>query len=371
MIRFATACLMVCAAGALAGAWQEPHFRGGTDTVSIQATVLDRDGRLVTDLARDDFEVLDDGRRQGLTVFASESQPLSIVLMLDRSSSTREHYGLVHNAASEFINQLRPDDRARIGSFSETIRIDPEGFTSSHSALRQILDENLQAEGPTPLWNATVAAMDALVNEDGRRVVLLFTDGRNTPDPGRNLTFDEVRLRAQTTDVMVYAIGLAGTRCVSLSPPPPGSGVLFQRRRPGGVGGGGGQRGPRLPGGLPRPGLPRILPPLEPTRPRWEPPDRPAPEADRRCFRTEPDSNLRALAEVGGGAYFELDDASNLRSTFTRIADELHHQYAMAYPMPAADGKPHQIEVRLRRSGLTVRARRGYIAPVHELEQGR
>jgi VWFA-related protein len=341
----------------LTGAWQEPRFRSGTNTVSIYATVVDRDGHLVTNLQRDDFSVFDDGKLQPLSVFANDLQAITAVLMIDRSTSAEDSFDLVRDAAAEFVDNLVPGDRAKIGSFSEAIRIDPERFTADREELHRILRENLQPDGPTPLWNATSAAMDALSGEEGRRVVLLFTDGKDTPDPGRSVTFDQLLARVQIDDAIVYGIGLAGERCVSLTPLPRSGGILYQRPsrpRP---------RGPSLPGPIRRPpGLPRILPPLGGTPP-WTRPTEPATEADRRCFRNDPDPHLRTLAEAGGGGYFELDDADDLRATFTRIANELHHQYVLAYPVPVLDGKPHRIEVRVRKSGAIVRARRAYVAP--------
>src|SRR5688572_7649746 len=124
--------------GTFAHAWQEPRFRTGTDTVSVYATVLDREGRLVTTLTRADFEVLDDGKPQPLSLFASEVQPITVVLMLDRSGSIREKFGLVRDAAEEFVQHLLPDERARIGSFSVGVEIDPEKFTSDRRELVRI-----------------------------------------------------------------------------------------------------------------------------------------------------------------------------------------------------------------------------------------
>jgi hypothetical protein len=92
-------------------------------------------------------------------------------------------------------------------------------------------------------------------------------------------------------------------------------------------------------------------------------PSEPVAENQRACARTAPDPNLRDLAEVSGGAYFEIDKPKNLASTFAGIAQELHQQYTLAYPMPARDGKLHRVEVQMKRPGLTVRVRRSYIAP--------
>ncbi len=195
MTRVPLVAILAVAAGTVAaGAWQQPRFRAGTNTVSVFATVQDETGRLVPDLTRDDFEVLDNGKPQPLTVFTNDVQPITIVIMLDRSGSMMWNFGLVRDAAEQFVGDLLPDDRARIGNFSNRVQIDPETFTSDRKELLRILHENLQDAGPTPLWNATSAAMNALESQGGRRVVLVFTDGKDSPpNPTGNATFWEVR----------------------------------------------------------------------------------------------------------------------------------------------------------------------------------
>ena len=84
---------------------------------------------------------------------------------------------------------------------------------------------------------------------------------------------------------------------------------------------------------------------------------------DGGCRGAGPDPSLRTLTDVGGGGYFELRRAADLSATFARVADELHHQYLLAFVAPARDGQMHSLDVRVKSSGLTVRARRGYVAP--------
>ncbi|HKW02974.1 MAG TPA: VWA domain-containing protein [Vicinamibacterales bacterium] len=361
------ALLAVTAGTVAAGAWQQPRFRAGTNTVSVFATVQDGTGRLVPDLTRDDFEVLDNGKPQPLTVFANDVQPITIVIMLDRSGSMMWNFGLVRDAAEQFVGDLLPEDRARIGNFSNRVQIDPETFTSDRKELVRILHENLQDAGPTPLWNATSAAMNALESQSGRRVVLVFTDGKDSPpNPTGNATFWEVRDRSQKDEIMVYAIGLANSCGLPSSPAPAtssqSSGALFQRR-------GGIPRGPtiRIPIGgrigFPPMGIPRIEPPPPPVgMPKTPPSDPASTTSGSGCTATKPDPNLAELAAVGGGGYFELRGTDNLTTTFKRIAEELHHQYLLAFTAEALDGKTHTLEVRLRQPGLTARSRKSYVA---------
>jgi VWFA-related protein len=78
---------------------------------------------------------------------------------------------------------------------------------------------------------------------------------------------------------------------------------------------------------------------------------------------SEPDPGLTMLATDSGGRYFELQPQDDLSATFARVADELHRQYEIGYRVPSFDGKLHTIEVKVTRPGLTVRSRRGYVAP--------
>src|SRR5438067_4927328 len=166
--------------GAVA-ALQQPPFKAGNRTVAVYTTVTNADGRLVPDLTRDAFTILDDKTRQDLTLFSNDIQPITVVMLLDRSGSMRANFTLVEQAAEQFVAALLPDDKARIGSFSNRIEIDPRDFTSGHEELLAILRVDLQEEGPTPLWNAVNVGITALLHQQGRRVILVFTDGVDSP----------------------------------------------------------------------------------------------------------------------------------------------------------------------------------------------
>src|SRR5256712_7418242 len=137
-----------------------------------------------------------------------------------------------------------PAERARIGSFSKAIQVDPLEFTADREALLKILRNDLQGEGPTPLWNAVNTGIDKLLLEQGRRVVLVFTEGVDMPMnfDGHNKSLKDVMKRAEEENVMVYAIGLAGENGM-----PGGAGRDDDRRSgrggmgPGGIGGLGGR----------------------------------------------------------------------------------------------------------------------------------
>jgi VWFA-related protein len=316
-------------------AQQEPMFKAGNRTVAVYATVTDAAGRLVPDLRRDEFTIFDEKKPQDLTLFANEIQPITVVMLLDRSGSMRDKFTLVERAAEQFVAALLPADKARIGSFSNRIQIDPQDFTSGHEELLAILRSQLQEEGPTPLWNAVNVGMTALLHQQGRRVILVFTDGVDSPMnfSNNNSSLRHVMKRAEEEDVMVYAVGLAGQNG------PPGLGTYggFGGMGRGGMGRGGMGRGGMGPGG--GGGYGRRVPVDE-----------------------KPDEGLPKLAAATGGGYFELTSTNDLASTFGRVADELHHQYALGFAPATLDGKMHALEVRLAAKGMTARARRSYLA---------
>jgi len=343
------------AAAATLYAQQPPTFTGVNRTVAVYATVTDAGGRLVPDLTRDQFQIDDNGTRQDLTIFANEIQPITVVMLLDRSTSMRRNFGLVEKAAEQFVSVMLPADKARIGSFSDRIQVDPRDFTSDHGELITILRTDLQSEGPTPLWNAVNVGITALLHQQGRRVVLVFTDGMDAPMnfSNTNSSLKDVMKRAEEENVMVYAIGLAGSsgygRATGGGSGGPGGGFGGPGgggRRGGGGGGGGGRRGGGgfggggFGGGGGGRGFGR----------------------GRGYQADKPDEGLPKISAATGGGYFELTSTDDLDATFTRVAEELHHQYALGFTPTKLDGKMHTLQVRLTKEGLTARARKSYLA---------
>jgi VWFA-related protein len=294
---------------------ESPQFRGRTDLVSVFATVTDAEGRLVSELQQADFQIFDDGKRQPISLFSAEVQPVTVVVMLDRSGSLAQESDWVREAAGEFIKRLLPADRARIGNFSTEIRISPETFTSDHAALTRVLRDDLQSVGPSPVWTAVDRSITALLPERGRRVVLLFSDGVDAPLRSQVKTdVRDVMYRAQYDEIMVYAIGVPTQQVSTQS--------TIHADRSG-----------------------RFTPTTVYT-----------------TKRGKPDSNLKLLAAESGGGYFELDPMVSLSALFARVADELHRQYWIGFAAGQLDRKVHKLEVKVLRPGLTVRARRTYVA---------
>lgn len=296
----------------VAAAGQQPIFRGAGDAVRIFATVTDRDGRLVTTLTRDDFEVRDEGRPQPITLFDNTPQPIRLVVMLDVSGSMEGNLPLLRASTEQLFARLRPDDRVRVGAFGHEITISPS-FARDPGELLSALPDHIAPDAPTPLWRALDQALDAFGEEaEPRPVILVLSDGKDSGPVGfrqRFVSQAEVIDRARDEDVMIYAIGMRSRS--------------RQMRRP----------------GFGRGGLQAML------------------TADL------PDPGLARVAEETGGGYTEIRAGEDLGAAFAQVADELHSQYLLGFAPPKRDGKKHDVDVRVEGRGLKARARKSYVAP--------
>ena len=277
--------------------------------VPVFVTVTDRDSRLVRDLTRDAFEVLDNGKPQPITVFDNTPQPIRMIALVDISGSVVDYLPIMRRAVAQLVTHLGPDDMARLGTFGNEIVIGST-FSRNVDELMGQLPASAPPNNRTPLWRAVDEAMglfDAAAPE--RRVVLVLSDGKDSgPEWGKRFfTPMDVSKRAQEQNVMVYGVGLRS----SLKGAPMGG----------------------------------------------------ARDLGAALSATLPDPNLGQVALDSGGGYFELRPRDDMAQTFARVVDELHSQYLIGYAPPANDGKSHKIEVRLKDKALKAHARKAYTAP--------
>src|SRR5918996_1234345 len=199
---FATA-LILLATWAGFAQQQEPTFRAGTQIVPVYATVTDTQGRLVPSLEQDAFTILDNGKPQEITFFQNDVTPFTVVVMMDYSASMTANLELLEAAAEQFLLRMLPEDKGQVGAFSDKIQFSGT-FTSDRDDLIGAIDD-LQFGNPTRLWDAVDASMAELKDVEGRKVVLVFTDGDDTAS---RTGMGDVLDRARAEEVMIYAIGL-------------------------------------------------------------------------------------------------------------------------------------------------------------------
>jgi Ca-activated chloride channel homolog len=182
---------------------QGPVFKAGTQVVSLFVTVADAQKRLVPDLNKEDFEVFDNDKHQALTYFDNSIHPITVVVMLDTSGSMTLTIDLLKRAAEQFLLRLLPDDKAKVGAFNDKVQISARFSNNRDQLISAVKD--LDYGNGTRLWDAVAMSLDELKGVDGRKVILVFTDGDDTASKvGLGSMID----RARAEEVMVYAIGL-------------------------------------------------------------------------------------------------------------------------------------------------------------------
>jgi Ca-activated chloride channel family protein len=185
---------------------QPPRIRSVTRTVPLFVTVTDQEGRIVTDLSMDDFEVHDNGKRQHLTIFENKSLPIAVIVMLDTSGSMTLILDRVKAAAEQFLIRMLPEDVGKVGAFNDKIEFLPDDeFTGDRDRLITLL-KDLDFGYPTRLWDAVDESLRRLEGVPQRKAILVFTDGADTSSRRDG---EDVMLEAQRREVMIYSIGLS------------------------------------------------------------------------------------------------------------------------------------------------------------------
>jgi len=203
------ACVLavVCVAPAAVQA-QQPLFTSRIDLVHVGVTVLDRDGDLVTDLTRDDFEVLEDGQPQEVRYFSVglasdvDDIPLHVGLLLDMSSSMERNDRFQKTAAIRFLNTMTYAADLTLVDFDTEVRVGRYGQEDFGRLIERI--RSRRPEGYTALYDALGVYLDGAFEQDGRKVLVLYTDGEDTRS---RLSIRDARDLLRASDVTVYAIG--------------------------------------------------------------------------------------------------------------------------------------------------------------------
>jgi VWFA-related protein len=306
-----------------------------TNLITIPVSVLDRDGRFISGLQQKDFQIFESGIMQKIDYFANVEQPFTVVLLLDVSASTQFRIDEIQDAAIAFTNQLRPNDRVMVISFDERIHV-LSPATNNRNVLRNAIRQTDFGQG-TSLYEAVDQAITQQLRQiDGRKAVVLFTDGVDTTS--RFATYQSTVREAEEADAMIYPIRYDtydGDQGGINNPYPRRrrgggwgdilGGIIIGRNPQGGGGGGGGG--------------------VNGSRQDYE--------IGRRY--------LQQLAQNSGGRFLEAEN--DLRAAFLGIAEELRRQYSIGYypEKVGQKGERKQIKVRVMRPNLVVRARNSYV----------
>lgn len=317
--------------------------RVDTSLVTVPVSVLDRQGRFIPDLKREDFKVFENGVEQPIAYWEPADKPFTVALLLDTSPSTQFHLWQIKEAAVAFAKQLRPQDRVLIVSFNEQVLLLTE-VTNDLNVISSVIEQNANMGTATRVYDAVHLVIKERLNKiKGRKAIVLFTDGVDTASyqSDYNSTMRQVEeldvliypIKYDTTDYMRVMQGLnngsGGTTVVTTSNGPFGtttSRVTYGGTRVTG------------PNGGPLPGSTQA-------------------DYDRA------DRYLKELADKTAGRLYYANDTTQLADAFSRIAEELRRQYSLGYyPQGgAAAADRRQIRVRVNRSNVAVKARDSYV----------
>ena len=305
-----------------------------TNLVTMPVSVLDRDGRFISGLSQNDFQIFENGVQQKVEYFQSVEQPFTVVLLIDVSPSTRYAIDEIQNAAISFVNQLRPNDRVMVISFDDQIHILTPP-TSDRYQLRSAIRMTQFGDG-TSLYEAVDHSLNRELRRiEGRKAIVLFTDGVDTTS--RRADFESTIRDAEETDTLIYPIRYNTQQGGN-------TGYGGNRRR---RGGGGGGIFDDLIGQILLGGNVRVM----------------GGGGQSAAEYARGKQYLELLAQNSGGRNFEADTLGNLEAAFSGIAEELRRQYSLGYSPdnPGQPGERKQIKIRVMRPDVVVRAKNSYI----------
>jgi VWFA-related protein len=314
-------------------------LRVNTSLVAVPVSVLDKQGRFVANLQKDDFHIFENGVEQSIAYFEPADKPFTVALLLDTSASTHFHLEDIREAAIAFAKQLRPQDRVLIVSFNDEVLLLTE-VTNDLNLIETVIEENANTGNSTRLYDAVDLTIRERLNKiKGRKAIVLFSDGVDTSS--QQATYESTLRQAEELDALIYpvqydtsdymrAMQNANNGTVTVTTTTRG---MFGSRTTTQT------YGAPANGGAPLPGS---------TKADYE----------------RADKYLHALAYETGGRVYEANDTTQLANAFTRIAEELRRQYSLGYYPKNESGDSsdrREIKVRVRQPNLAVKARDSYM----------
>ena len=311
-----------------------------TTFVSVPVSVLDRQGRFIPGLQKNDFHLFENGVEQKIAYFDPTEKPFTVALLLDTSASTRFHLWEIKEAAIAFAKQLRPQDRVLVVTFSDEVLLLTEA-TSDQNLVSTVIEANANSGQSTRLYDAVNLVINERLNKiEGRKAMVLFTDGVDTSS--YLATYQGTMRDAEELDALIYPIQYDTTDYMRAMQ---GAGNVTVV-----------QSG----SGWPFPGTSTSARVIYPNSSG-------APGAG--VGATTEDYQraghyLQAMADKSGGRLYRANDPKQLAQAFANIAEELRRQYSIGYYPQVADGQAGErrlIKVSVERPNVAVRARDSYI----------
>jgi VWFA-related protein len=307
-----------------------------TKVVTVPVRVIDRKGRFVGGLTKDDFKIFEDGVEQDVSYFSSEQEPFTVALLLDMSYSTKFQIADIQSAAISFIDQLGPKDKVMVVSFDENVHMLCEPTNDRGQIYRAIRSTKISTG--TSLYEAVDLVMNGRLKQiKGRKAIILFTDGVDTTSMRSNdlENLDDAR----ELDALIYPIRYDTYQDVQQMKDKP---TIINK--------------PVVNTG-PLPGKTSIPIPTVPTVVRGSDAGTSA-EDYRRA-----EEYLNQLALRTGGQIYLADSFGNLNGAFAKIASELREYYSLGFypPDTTEPGKLRKLKVRVDKQDVAVKARDSYV----------
>jgi VWFA-related protein len=296
--------------------------RVSTNLITVPAEVMDRSGRYIGNLRKQDFRVFENGVEQELAYFASVEQPFTVALLLDVSGSTQNRLQAIRSAANTFIKRLRPNDRLLLVSFDGRINVLTEAVTLNELRKKKL---RLDAVHDGTLLYDTVSFVlnQRLAGIPGRKAIVLLTDG--VDGGSKKGSYKQTLRDVEEADVVVYTVQYNTL-----------------------------------------PDLPARLSQIV------NPKARAHTQARMLKEYAVGETYLEALARKTGGRLQKAETLSDVPQAFAAITEELGRQYSLGYyPKGQVQaGEKRDIKVRTRSANFVVRARQSYVAAASAARHG-
>jgi VWFA-related protein len=309
-----------------------------TNLVTVPVSVLDRDGRYISDIRREQFNVFENGAEQKIAYFEATEKPFTVALLLDTSGSTFFHLWEIKEAAINFAKQLRPQDRVLIVTFDRLVMLLTEA-TNDLNVVTEVVQRNAITGFSTRLYDAIDLVIKARLNKiAGRKAIVLFTDGVDTAS--YQATYQSSLREVEELDALIYPIQYDTTDFVDAQTRTNTTIETTTIRS-------------------------KNFPTRSSSRVTYGNPKASGPGTSIGDYKLA-DQYLHQLATKTGGRLYEANDRTQLSAAFSKIAAELSHQYSLGYypQITPQSGERREIRVRVDQPNVAVRARDGYVKRV-------